>query len=89
MASNRAVSPTSPMIVCTRPRDTKASPPASRTFSATRSTSASVASVFITTTIAFPPPSAGPGERKTPGRWPGVAAPLRRLADSYAGPGPP
>ena len=51
IAMNAAVSPTSPMIVLVFPRDTNASPSASRTLSTTRSMSSSVALLFITTTI--------------------------------------
>ena len=61
------------MIVCTVPRETNASPPAARTFSATASMSASVASAFITTTMSLPVPlgmsrdHGPPRDEKTPG----------------------
>ncbi len=60
------------MIVWTVPRETNASPPEARTRSATASTSASVASRFITTTMSFPPFPASARRRKTPGSSPGV-----------------
>src|SRR5712691_4169518 len=90
MAWNRSVSPTSPITVCTVPRETNASPPALRTFSSTSAMSASVASAFITTTIWNDLPIGvpvmsrfgWPGEARTPGlpaRGPCPLAGYRRL----------
>ncbi len=82
---NRAVSPTSPMIVCTVPRETKASPSAARTRSATASMSASVASAFITTTMSSSVPwdRGPPRDEKTPG--PARGRCLFRTTGDYAG----
>src|SRR5207245_9419313 len=79
-AMKAPASPTSPMIVLVFPRETKASPEASRTLSTTRSMSSSVALLFITTTITTSYSAGervpGPRKQKTPGPSPGVLAGL-------------